>query len=60
MKTTKYKITINYFDGIRNSYVGVGRPLQTLNELMITSPDGSEIIVQKNNIRNFIVNRMEE
>ena len=56
----KYKITITYNDKTVSNHVGVGRPKQTLTELMIESPDGAEIVILKDNVKSFVVRRLKE
>jgi len=56
----KYKITITYNDKTVSQHIGVGRPKQTLTELMIESPDGAEIVIFKENVKSFVVRRLQE
>lgn len=56
----KYKITITYNDKTVSQHIGVGRPKQTLTELMIESPDGAEIVILKDNVKSFVVRRLNQ
>lgn len=51
----KYHITIYFKEGGRGEYVGTGRPSANPQEIMVKSPDGQEIIIDRAGIKLFIV-----
>lgn len=62
MDSNKYKITfrlkenpqgINYLP-----HIGVGRPQQNELEIMITDPEGKEIIVQRDSFISFTIEKI--
>lgn len=52
----KYYITVYFKDGDRAEYVGVGRPSSNPQEIQVKSPDGQEIIIDRSEVKLFIVN----
>lgn len=62
----KYKITFqlkkemqvnNYYTN-QLRYIGVGRPQQNELEIMITDPDGKEIVVQRDSFISFTIEKV--
>lgn len=51
----KYHITIYFKEGGSAEYVGTGRPSANSEEIMVKSPDGSEIIIDRESVKLFIV-----
>lgn len=61
MENNKYKITFRlrqpYNGVITQGYIGVGRPQQNELEIMITAPDGKEIVVQRDSFISFTIEK---
>jgi len=59
----KYKISFRLKEPTGQlylNYIGVGRPQQNEMEIMIKSPDGKEIVVQRSSFISFTVQNLEE
>lgn len=62
MESNKYKITFRLKENPQGldylTYLGVGRPQQNDLEIMIESPDGKEIVVQRNSFISFTIEKV--
>ena len=55
----KYNIEIRFSSNRHEHFVGLGRPSSSDKELFIKDVDGTEIIVNKENINFFIISKYE-
>lgn len=56
----KYKVEFNFKDGSKETYVGTGTPRMSLTEYYVKAPDGTEIVILKENVRSFVISPYEE
>lgn len=56
----KFIVEYTFNDGTTRKVVGVGKPLQTVEEYVVDTPDGQAVAIRKENVRGYSVRKYEE
>ena len=56
----KFKIVLVYTDGLTETMIGVGKPIVSDGFLSFSTPDGLEIIRNKEVIKGFNISKFKE
>ena len=59
MNTNKFKVQYTFKDGSTQTIVGVGKPLQTVEEYVVDTPDGVVVAIRKDTVKSYSVGKYE-